>query len=148
MEKTVTISVKAKQEFGDGPADSMELVTQGVLQKKDGLIILSYQESEVTGLEGTMTTFQVEPERVTLMRMGEYNSQMVFEEGRRHLSMYNTPYGALSVGVNTRHLLSELDEHGGSIEIDYTLELEHAAIGRNVFLIRVKEAPEGGSLKQ
>ena len=33
MEKTVTISVKAKQEMGDGPADSMELVTQGVLQR-------------------------------------------------------------------------------------------------------------------
>lgn len=148
MEKTVTISVKARQEFGEGPADNMELVTQGVLQKDNDIFILSYQESEVTGLEGTLTTFHVEPERVTLMRIGEYNSQMVFEEGRRHLSMYNTPYGAMSVGVNTRHLLAELDEHGGSIEIDYNLELEHAIVGRNVFQIRVKEAPDGGSLKQ
>jgi len=148
MEKTVTISVKAKQEFGDGPADSMELVTQGVLQKDNDIFILSYQESEVTGLEGTLTTFHVEPERVTLMRIGEYNSQMVFEEGRRHLSMYNTPYGAMSVGVNTRHLLCDLDEQGGSIEIDYNLELEHAIVGRNVFQIKVKEAREGGSLKQ
>ena len=147
MEKTVTISVKAKQEMGDGPADSMELVTQGVLQRDGDIYILSYQESEVTGLDGTLTTFHVEPERVTLMRIGEFNSQMVFEEGRRHLSMYNTPYGALSVGVNTRHLMAELNEHGGSIEIDYDLEMEHAIIGRNVFHIQVKESPEGGSLK-
>jgi len=148
MEKTVTISVKAKQEFGDGPADSMELVTQGVLQKDNDVYILSYQESEVTGLDGTLTTFHVEPERVTLMRIGDFNSQMVFEEGRRHMSMYNTPYGALSVGVNTRHLLTDLDEAGGTIEIDYNLELEHAIVGRNVFQIKVKEAREGGSLKQ
>ena len=147
MEKTVTISVKAKQEMGDGPADSMELVTQGVLQRDGDIYILSYQESEVTGLDGTLTTFHVEPERVTLMRIGEFNSQMVFEEGRRHLSMYNTPYGALSVGVNTRHLMAELNEQGGTIEIDYDLEMEHAIIGRNVFHIQVKESPEGGSLK-
>ena len=148
MEKTVTISVKAKQEMGDGPADSMELVTQGVLQRDGDIYILSYQESEVTGLEGTLTTFHVEPERITLMRMGEFNSQMVFELGRRHLSMYNTPYGALSIGVNTRHLLAELDDRGGSIEIDYDLELEHAMVGHNSFSIRVKETPEGGSLRQ
>lgn len=59
---------------------------------------LSYQESELTGLEGTMTTIQVEGEQVTLMRVGEFNTQMVFREGRRHLSMYNTPYGAMAIG--------------------------------------------------
>ena len=83
------------------------------------------------------------------MRVGEFNSQMVFQEGRRHLSMYNTPYGAMSIGVNTRHLLAELTDQGGDIEVDYTIEVDHAMAGRNVFRINVKEA-EGGleSLKQ
>ena len=98
-------------------------------------------------MEGTLTTFQIEPERVTLLRVGEYNSQMVFEEGRRHMAMYNTPYGAMTVGVNTRHLLAELDDQGGDIEIDYAIEIDHAIAGRNIFQIKVKEA-DGISLKQ
>ncbi len=150
MEKAVTISVKGRQEFDNMPPDSMELVTRGTLRREDGVYTLTYQESEVTGMEGTQTTILVEQdgERVTLMRSGGYNSQMVFEEGRRHLSMYNTPYGAMAIGVNTRHLLAEVEEVGGCIEVDYTLEVEHASVGRNTFQIKFKQTAPGGSLKQ
>lgn len=149
MEKEVIISIKGKQEVGDGPAESMELVTKGWMQRKDGVYTLTYQESEMTGLEGTLTTIKVEQEeeRVTLTRVGEYNSEMVFEEGNRHLSLYNTPYGAVSMGVNTRHLLAELDDNGGCVEVDYTLEVEGAVVGRNTFQIRAKDAPAGSGLK-
>ena len=125
----------------------MELVTAGRLMKDKAGYTLSYQESEITGLEGTLTTIQVEGEQVTLMRMGEFNSQMVFQEGRRHLSMYNTPYGAMSVGVNTRHLLADLSDKGGDIEIDYAIEIDHAIAGRSVFQIKVREA-NGATLRQ
>ena len=96
-----------------------------------------------------MTTIQVDGEQVTLMRVGEFTSQMVFQEGRRHLSMYNTPYGAMAIGVNTRHLLAELNDQGGDIEIDYSIEIDHALAGRSVFQIKIKEAELGlESLKQ
>ena len=147
MEKDVVISIKGMQKYEGNDPDTVELVTAGRLMKdKDGYT-LSYQESEITGLEGTLTTIQVEGEQVTLMRMGEFNSQMVFQEGRRHLSMYNTPYGAMSVGVNTRHLLADLSDKGGDIEIDYAIEIDHAIAGRSVFQIKVREA-DGATLRQ
>ena len=147
MEKDVVISIKGIQNSEGQDSDTIELVTEGRLTRDEGGYTLSYQESELTGLEGTLTTIQVEGEQVTLMRVGEVNSQMVFQEGRRHLSMYNTPYGAMAIGVNTRHLLAELTDQGGDIEIDYAIEIDHAIAGRNVFQIKVKEA-EGISLKQ
>lgn len=147
MEKDVVISIKGMQRYENTAPDIIELVTEGRLCRDNGGYTLTYQESELTGLEGTLTTIQVEGEQVTLMREGEVNAQMVFQEGRRHLSMYNTPYGALAIGVNTRHLLAELDDQGGDIEIDYAIEIDHAIAGRNVFQIKVKEA-EGASLKQ
>ena len=79
---------------------------------------------------GDLTTFQVEPDCITLLRMGEFNSQMVFQPGRRHFSMYDTPYGALSISVNTRKMRAALDDHGGQIEIDYAIEIDHAVAGR------------------
>ena len=90
---------------------------------------------------------EAEGELVTLMRVGEVNAQMVFQEGRRHLSMYNTPYGAMAIGVNTRHLLADLNDQGGDIEIDYAIEIDHAIAGRNIFRIKVTEA-QGCGLKQ
>lgn len=143
MEKDVVISIKGMQKYEGMAPDVSELVTKGRLIREGGSYTLSYQESKLTGLEGTLTTIQVEGDQVTLMRVGEFNSQLVFQEGRRHLSMYNTPYGAMSIGVNTRHLLTELNDQGGAIEVDYAIEVDHALAGRSVFRISVKEAGEG-----
>lgn len=140
MENNVIISIQGKQSFEAQGDDTIELVTEGCLEPDgDDGYTLSYQESELTGLEGTLTTFQIEKDRITLMRVGEVNSQMVFEEGRRHLSMYNTPYGALSVGVSTRRMRSDLRRDGGSIEIHYAIEIDHAVAGQNLFQISVRE---------
>ena len=147
MEKDVIISIKGGQRYENADPDTMELVTAGRLEREGNSYTLSYQESELTGLEGTLTTFQIEPERITLMRVGEFNSQMVFQEGRRHMSMYNTPYGAMTIGVNTRHLLAELDDQGGEIEIDYAIEIDHSVAGRNTFQINVKEAEGAAGLQ-
>ena len=146
MEKDVIISIKGTQKYENADPDVIELVTEGRLEREGSSYTLSYQESELTGLEGTLTTFQIERDRVTLLRVGEVNSQMVFEEGRRHLSMYDTPYGALSVGINTRKMRAELDARGGSIEIDYAIEIDHALAGQNLFRIHVRE--KGPAIKQ
>ena len=145
MEKDVVISIKGIQKYENTDPDVIELVTAGRLTRVGESYTLSYQESELTGLEGTLTTIQVDGEQVTLMRVGEFTSQMVFQEGRRHLSMYNTPYGAMAIGVNTRHLLADLTDQGGDIEIDYAIEIDHTLAGRNVFQIKVSEN-QGGSL--
>ena len=145
MEKEVIISIKGMQKYENAEPDTIELVTGGRLERDGESFTLSYQESAVTGMDGTLTTFQIEPERVTLLRVGEFNSQMVFQEGRRHLAMYNTPYGSMTIGVNTRHLLADLTERGGDIEIDYAIEIDHSVAGRNVFQINVREAGETAS---
>ena len=147
MENNVIISIQGRQSFEDQGDDTIELVTEGCLEPDgDDGYTLSYQESPLTGLDGTLTTFQVEPERVTLLRVGEVNAQMVFEPGRRHLALYETPYGALSVGVNTRKMRADLSDRGGSIEIDYAIEIDHALAGQNLFRIHVRE--KGPVLKQ
>ena len=140
MENNVIISIQGKQSFQAEEDDTIELVTEGCLEPDgDEGYTLTYQESQLTGLEGTLTTFQIEPDRVTLLRVGEVNSQMVFEEGRRHLSMYNTPYGALAVGINTKKMRTQLSPDGGSIEINYALEIDHAVAGENLFHIQVRQ---------
>ena len=140
MENNVIISIQGKQSFQAQEDDTIELVTEGCLEPDgDEGYTLTYQESQLTGLEGTLTTFQVEPDCITLMRVGEVNSQMVFQPGRRHFSMYETPYGALSVGINTKKMHAVLDERGGEIEIDYAIEIDHAVAGENMFHIDVRE---------
>lgn len=141
MEKEVVISIKGMQNFEGALPDVIELVTEGRLARDGESYTLSYQESELTGLEGTTTRVHIDGGRVTLLREGNTNSQMVFEEGRRHLSMYETPYGALSIGVNTRRMRSTVDEAGGDLEIDYAIEIDNLVAGQNLFRMNVKKHP-------
>ena len=142
MTDNVIISIKGKQLYAESAPEEMELVTSGTL-KRDGAggYTVSYQETELTGLEGTVTKLHIKDGQVTLLREGSINSQMVFEEGRRHLSMYETPYGALSVGVNTRRMRSTLSEAGGDLEIDYAIEIDNLIAGQNLFRMNVKKHP-------
>ena len=142
MTENVIISIKGKQLYAESDPDEMELVTSGTL-KRDGQggFTVSYQESELTGLEGTTTKLHICGGKVTLLREGSINSQMVFEEGRRHLSMYETPYGELSIGVNTKRMRSTLGEAGGDLEIDYAIEIDNLLAGQNLFRMNVKKNP-------
>lgn len=142
MTDNAIISIKGKQLFAEGGPDEIELVTAGSLCPDGcGGYTICYQESELTGLAGTTTKLHIGGGKVTLLREGEVNSQMVFEEGRRHLSMYETPYGALSIGVNTRCLRSTLGEAGGELEIDYAIEIDNLLAGQNLFRMNVKKNP-------
>lgn len=146
MTKDVMISIRGLQEYEGQDANDIELVTTGTLTVTDDGYHLSYEETALTGMEGTVTNFQIGPSQVVLTRTGTICSEMVFELGRRHLSLYATPYGTLEVGVAARSVRSTIGETGGELEIDYAIDIDHALAGENTFHIQVKEAKN--SIKQ
>ena len=134
----VTLFIRGEQYFDDVDPDATELVTEGTLELMEEGLRLTYQETSLTGMEGTTTTFEITGPQVTLRRAGTVNSQMVFEEGRQHTSLYETPYGELSVDIQTSTLRHNLSDRGGLLEIRYSIAVEHTVTGRNRFKIRVK----------
>lgn len=133
----VIISIKSHQIYDEREPDCIELVSAGTFEQTAEGYTITYQESELTGLEGTTTELRVSEGQVTLLRQGEVNSVMVFQEGRQHVSVYETPAGTLAISINTRRLRSELDAQGGDIEIQYTIDVDHAVTGLNLFHIHV-----------
>ena len=92
----VVLSIRGEQYYDGVDPDATELMTEGTLELTEAGLRLNYQESQLTGMEGTSTTFEVRGPRVILTRTGKVNSQMVFEEGRQHTSLYETPFGELN----------------------------------------------------
>jgi uncharacterized beta-barrel protein YwiB (DUF1934 family) len=134
----VLLSIRGEQYFDDTDPDETELMTDGTLELLEDGLLLQYRESALTGMEGTVTTFEVKGPQVTLTRTGKVNSQMIFQEGRQHTSLYETPFGELSVDIQTSRLRHNLTERGGIMEIHYSIAVEHTVTGRNCFKIRVK----------
>ena len=97
---------------------------------------------------GEPIRFRVEEDCVTMTRTGSLRSEMIFQEGKDHVSLYETPYGGLTLGVKTRKARSglSLSPVGGDLEIAYALDVDDQRIGENSFFIQVRE-PEGAAVR-
>ncbi len=124
MKQKVLLSITGKQSYQDQEPEVMELVTEGTMDFSEGGWDISYQESDLTGLQGVTTTFRVEPEKVTLIRTGPLRSTMEFQIGRSHDSLYQMEFGALMITVTTRHLFFDILPEGGCIDLVYDIEIE------------------------
>ena len=137
--KHVIITVKGIQITADEPATDMELVTEGEYTYENGTGWFTYEETEITGMEGTTTRFDFSPTEAVITREGSVSSRMIFMEGKRNVFLYNTPWGSMTMGIDTHKIENSLTEQGGNIEIDYTLSFDRAPISRNRFSVKIKE---------
>ena len=125
----VILSISGTQHFGEDAPETTELVTEGELERRGGALILSYEESELTGLAGVVTTFRVEPGKVMLNREGALNSRMLFQEGVAHDSLYQMEYGTLMITVKATNVFYDIVSDGGSIDLAYQIIIENTEAG-------------------
>ena len=118
-------------------------MTPGRYYRKNDCYYISYEETELTGLEGTRTTLRVKPDYVKLVRTGLYPSELVFELGKRHMSLYHTDFGDLSIVVSTNHIKNTLTDEGGDLDLTYTVEVANTPVGVNHLSLNIKNAEEG-----
>ena len=138
MKESVIISVEGTQRFVGEEKQTVCIVTDGTMKTVGDTVYLSYEESEISGMEGTTTTFEVKKDHVTLYRTGTIESKMVFEKGKKDVSLYNVGFGAMTIGVQARRLKNELGPDGGRLEISYVIELGEEIKGLNSFIIDVR----------
>lgn len=138
MKKTVMLSIRGQQSYAGQDPDVIELVTEGSLESIDDGWRLCYEESDLTGLEGVNTTFQIQGKTVTLIRNGKLNSQMVFQEGIPHDSLYQMEFGTLMLTVCAIKVETDLTEEGGTIDLKYSIEVEQNAAGMIEYHLDIK----------
>ncbi len=141
--KDVVIDIRSLYGCGGEDEDSVDFTTDGVYSFDGHTASLCYLESEVTGMEGTRTSVTASADGVVVDRAGMVTSRMVFRPGEKHAFLYDTPVGSATLHMNTRDLLCRFNEHGGHMEIDYVLDMEHAFVSRNRFRLTVRERMQG-----
>jgi uncharacterized beta-barrel protein YwiB (DUF1934 family) len=142
MSKNVWLSIVSIQRINGGEEERVTLMTAGRLYRRNGKFYISYEESELTGLEDTRTTIKLEPGQVTMIRTGAYPSQMIFAEHIRHVGLYHTFLGAMTISIYTSHIENTVDEDGGLLVIDYVSDMENRIEGQYHFELFVEVARE------
>lgn len=129
MEQNVLIRVYSEQQYEDQEPDVSQLTTLGTMVCSETEIRISYEETELTGLQGTTTTFLLQKDRITLKREGALRSEMVFAIDEEHRSLYDMGMGALLITVRTMALVQAIGPQGGFADVAYDLIIEDTMAG-------------------
>ena len=126
----------------DGESDSVKLMTRGSFVKRNGSFFISYKETEATGYAGCVTTVKVEDShKVSMLRFGPAPSQLVIEKGPAAcVPLRDGPRFAELGRVAADEIHSRLSDEGGTVRFSYLLDMDTAAVSRNIVKITVKPA--------
>lgn len=118
--------------------DNIEIMTTGEFYRKNGKYYIRYTETDDSGTVALPTLVKVEDERrVTVTRTGGGYSNLELVRGERSHSVYNTGYGDLLVGFSGTEISSSLGKDGGSLKLEYDLDINNSVTSHNCLKIDV-----------
>ena len=138
MTKDVWISLRGLQFSGDESEDNIESSVPGTYYEKNGKHYVIYEEV-IEGLQKpVMNKLKFGEHFLELSRSGSLSVCMMFEENKKHMADYHTPYGKLTLGIDTKkfRMVNETDKM--RLDIEYTLEQNNEYLADCKILIEVR----------
>lgn len=131
------ISITGRQLYDAEDRGEVTLSTTGTYTQRGGKQFIAYKEyDEDDPRQAHTAVLKVEPGKVTMIRQGS-STRLILEEGKRHLCLYDTGFGSLTVGVFTSKLNVALGHEGGSMDIRYTLDIDSNLSSQNELTVKV-----------
>lgn len=139
MKKNMVLTFKSEiynPETGD---DKIEFVTIADFVKKNDKYYVTFTDLEEFETKGEKTTLKICEDKVTMIRFGESGSQLIFKEGHKYDTHYETPYGMFSISVMSNSVNVDINDNGGKIFLSYDLYFNGLKTQRNEININLKE---------
>lgn len=138
LERLLTAEVEPESQ------ESTEMMVEGRLVTGASRVEVVYDESAASGMGGSVTTIGFDrshPGLISMMRTGTIYSAFVFEEGKRHVSVYDTPFSSFDICVRTLRVQNELLQKG-RLGLEYLIEIHGAQAERCRMEITVRKFEE------
>ncbi|MBD5543215.1 MAG: DUF1934 domain-containing protein [Lachnospiraceae bacterium] len=142
MTKEVLVSVCGIQ-YQNGEADKTETITIGNYYKKNNCHYLFYEEV----MEGFSTPvknmIKFSQGQLSVQKKGVVISNMIFEERKKNLSNYVTPYGDIMIGIDAKSVELQESEQQIQVRVEYAMEINYEHLADCSLTIDIKEKREG-----
>lgn len=140
MTKDVLLAIKGLQFDGSEEDTEIETVTAAEYYKKNNSHYVIYEEASEGFEETTRNVIKFRENSLDLTKRGLVNVHMVFEENKKNMTNYATPFGNILIGIDARKIKISEEEEGIHVDVDYALEMnyEHVADCRITMNIQPK----------
>ena len=129
MTKDELLAIKGLQFDGSEEDTEIETVTSAEYYKKNNSHYVIYEEA-FEGFEGTTKNIlKFKDNSLDLTKKGLVNVHMIFEENKKNMTNYSTPYGDILIGIDASKIRMQEEEEKIHLDVEYALEInyEHLA---------------------
>lgn len=130
MTKDVLVLISGLQ-FEINEDEAIEVISAGEYYFRNEKHFIQYDEvsSEENGLGGiTKNILKISEGQVEILKKGSSNVHMIFQENKKNMTYYNTPYGNLLVGIYTTSIKNTILEDKIVTKIQYSLEVNYTHV--------------------
>lgn len=145
MTKDVLVAIKGLQFDASEEEASVETINAAQYFEKNSSRYIVYDEVAEGSDEKTKNIIKFKDNVLELTKKGMVNVHMVFEENKKNMTNYATPFGDILIGIDAQRVsLAEEEEHI-KVDVNYALEInyEHLADCRITMEIKPKELGTG-----
>lgn len=142
MEREVLLALKGLQFAVDEEgAQALETITPAEYYKKNDSHYVVYDEVTEGFQDTTKNIIKFRGSHMELTKRGLVNVHMVFEEKKKNMTSYATPFGNILIGIDTDEVVVREDRDQIKVNVAYTLEAnyEHMADCKIEMNIRPRE---------
>ena len=149
MTKDVLLSIKGLQFEGENDASDLETITAAQYYKKNNNHYVIYEEATEGFRDTTKNVIHWDGKTLDVTKQGLINVHMIFEEKKKNITDYKTPFGSILIGIDTRQICVEEREEQIHVNVDYALEVnyEHLADCQISMAVRAKEGAQREQLR-
>lgn len=139
MTKEVLVSISGLQ-FEIEEDEAVEVISVGEYYCKNGKHYIIYEDmisDEKGEHELTKNTLKISNHQVDVMKKGSANVHMIFEENKKNMTYYNTPFGELLIGIYTTSISLTEQEDEILLQVEYVLDVNYNHVSDCVITIKI-----------
>lgn len=144
MEKEVLIALKGLQfALDEEGANALETITPAEYYKRNDSHYVIFEELMEGFTDTTKNVIKFRDSQLEVTKKGLVNVHMVFEENKKNMTSYMTPYGNILIGIDTGNVSVEEKEKEIRVHVDYILEANYQYLADCKIEMKISPREEG-----
>lgn len=125
MTKEVIAAIRGLHFSLEDGSDKIETITPAEYFYRGGCHYLMYEDLDEESGQTTKNLLKWKPHLAELTRKGMIDVHMVFEEQKKNVSCYTTPFGSVTVGIDTSKVDMNEEAEKITLSVDYALDINY-----------------------
>lgn len=147
MTKDVLISLRGLQfDQSDAEAEKIETIMAGNYYEKNGNHYVLFDEVMEGFTEPVKNRIKFGEHALELTRSGAVNVHMIFEENRKNMTSYQTPYGNILIGIDTQKIHITQDAERIVVDVDYALDINYEYLADCQIVLDIRAKGSSGKI--